>query len=122
LDIDGAARQLAENSALVSGSPFELQLSIQPLNEHLLTDKLKRRVTLAVQEKMRSGVKVHFKVSDQSGETAAARVAEQTIRNLDQAKDVIEQDRNVRDLVDIFGGEVVPDSIQPVSSNSDGNQ
>ncbi len=122
LDIDGAARQLAENSALVSGSPFELQLSIQPLNEHLLTDKLKRRLTLAVQEKMRSGVKVQFKVSDQSGETAAARVAEQTIRNLDQAKDVIKQDRNVRDLVDIFGGEVVPDSIQPVSSNSDGNQ
>ncbi len=122
LGLDGAARQLAENSAMDSGSPFELKLRILQCNEHLLTDNLKRRLTVAVQEKMGSGVKVQFRVSDQTGETAAARVAEQTIRNLDQAKDVIEQDPKVRDLVDIFGGEVVPDSIQPVNSDSDGNQ
>jgi len=35
---------------------------------------------------------------------------------------VIEHDPKVRDLVDMFGGEVVPDSIQPVSSDSNGNQ
>lgn len=122
LDLDGAARQLAENSSMESGSPFELHLRIQRSNEHLLTDKLKRRLSVAVQEKMGSGVKVRFQVSDKSGETAAARIAEEAERNLDQAKDVIEQDPKVRDLVDMFGGEVVPDSIQPVSSNSNGNQ
>ena len=122
LDLDGAARQLAENSSMESGSPFELHLRIQRSNEHLLTDKLKRRLSVAVQEKMGSGVKVQFQVSDKSGETAAARIAEEAERNLDQAKDVIEQDPKVRDLVDMFGGEVVPDSIQPVSSNSNGNQ
>jgi DNA polymerase-3 subunit gamma/tau len=122
LDLDGAARQLAENSSMESGSPFELHLRIQRSNEHLLTDKLKRRLSVAVQEKMGSGVKVRFQVSDKSGETAAARIAEEAERNLDQAKDVIEHDPKVRDLVDMFGGEVVPDSIQPVSSNSNGNQ
>jgi len=122
LDLDGAARQLAENSSMESGSPFELHLRIQRTNEHLLTDKLKRRLSVAVQEKMGSGVKVQFQVSDKSGETAAARIAEEAERNLDQAKDVIEQDPKVRDLVDMFGGEVVPDSIQPVSSDSNGNQ
>ncbi len=122
LDLDGAARQLAENSSMESGSPFELHLRIQRSNEHLLTDKLKRRLSVAVQEKMGSGVKVQFQVSDKSGETAAARIAEEAERNLDQAKDVIEHDPKVRDLVDMFGGEVVPDSIQPVSSNSNGNQ
>jgi len=71
---------------------------------------------------MGSGVKVQFQVSDKSGETAAARIAEEAERNLDEAKDVIEQDPKVRDLVDMFGGEVVPDSIQPVSSNSNGNR
>lgn len=122
LDLDGAARQLAENSSMESGSPFELHLRIQRSNEHLLTDKLKRRLSVAVQEKMGSGVKVRFQVSDKSGETAAARIAEEAERNLDQAKDMIEHDPKVRDLVDMFGGEVVPDSIQPVSSNSNGNQ
>jgi DNA polymerase-3 subunit gamma/tau len=118
LNIDGAARQLAENSALESGSPFELRLSIQRSNEHLLTDKLKRRLTLAVQEKIGGGVNVHYAVSDKTGETAAARVADEVKRNLEQAKDVIEQDPKVRDLVDIFGGEIVPESIQPGSSKA----
>jgi DNA polymerase-3 subunit gamma/tau len=122
LDIDGAARQLAENSALESSSPFELQLSIQRSNEHLLTDKLKRRLASAVQKTMGSGVNIQFTVSEKAGETAAARVAEEVRQNLDQAKDVIEQDPKVKDLVDIFGGEVVADSVQPVSSNSDRNQ
>jgi DNA polymerase-3 subunit gamma/tau len=122
LGLDGAARQLADNSSMESGSPFELHLRIQRSNEHLLTDNLKRRLSVAVQEKMGSGVKVRFQVSDTSGETAAARIAEQAERKLDQAKDVIEQDPKVRDLVDVFGGEVVPDSVRPVSSNSNGNQ
>jgi DNA polymerase-3 subunit gamma/tau len=118
LNIDGAARQLAENSALESGSPFELRLSIQRSNEHLLTDKLKRRLTLAVQEKIGGGVNVHYAVSDKTGETAAARVADEVKRNLEQAKDVIEQDPKVRDLVDVFGGEIVPESIQPGRSKA----
>jgi DNA polymerase-3 subunit gamma/tau len=122
LDLEGAARQLAENSSMESGSPFELHLRIQRSNEHLLTDKLKRRLSVAVQEKMGSGVKVQFQVSELSGETAAARIAEQAERNLDQAKDLIEQDPKVRDLVDMFGGEVVPDSVRSVSSKSNGNQ
>ena len=114
LRLDGAARQLAENSALESGSPFDLRLCIERRNEHLLTDNLKGRLVAAVQEKMGSSIRVHFRATDEAGETTAVRVAEQARKNLDEAKDAIEHDPNVRELVNMFGGEVVPDSIRPV--------
>ncbi len=113
LDLDGAARQLAENSALESSSPFDLRLSIQRSNEHLLTDKLKGRLVGVVQEKMGTGVKVHFRVTDESGETTAARVAEQAKQNLDQAREAIDNDPQVREIVDMFGAEVIPESVRP---------
>ena len=40
LGLEGAARQLADNSALESSSPFDLRLSLERRNEHLLTEKL----------------------------------------------------------------------------------
>jgi DNA polymerase-3 subunit gamma/tau len=117
LTLDGAARQLAENSAFETGSPFDLRLRIQRCNEHLLTDNLKKRLVGAVQEKMGSGVKVHFRVTDEEGETTAARAAEQAKKKLSAARESIEKDPKVRELVDLFGGEVVAGSVQPVRGN-----
>jgi len=121
LTLDGAARQLAENSAFESGSPFDLRLRIQRCNEHLLTDNLKKRLVEAVQEKMGSGVKVHFRVTDEEGETTAARAAEQAKKKLSAARESIETDPKVRELVDLFGGEVVAGSVQPVRGNHTGD-
>jgi len=121
LALDGAARQLAENSALESGSPFDLRLRIQRCNEHLLTDNLKGRLVAAVQKKMGSGVKVHFRVTDEEGETIAVRAAEQEKLKLSEAHDAIEKDPQVRELVDMFGGEVVAESVQPVRGNRTGD-
>jgi DNA polymerase-3 subunit gamma/tau len=119
LNLEGAARQLAENIALESSSPFELRLSLQRRNEHLLTDKLKGRLVASIQGRVGSDVRVHISVTDETGETTAALAAEQAQNDLDQAKNAIEQDPKVRELVDMFAGEIVPDSIQPVRKGPD---
>lgn len=116
LGLDGAARQLAENSALESSSPFDLRLILGRRNEHLLTDKLKARLVDAVQERLGSRVNVHFRIADEAGATAAAQAADQEETNLRAAHEIIDKDVEVRELVDMFGGEVVPDSIQPVAN------
>ena len=41
LSIDGAARQLAAHCALVAQSPFEIRLTLDKRNGHLLTDNLR---------------------------------------------------------------------------------
>jgi DNA polymerase-3 subunit gamma/tau len=114
LALDGAARQLAENSALESSSPFDLRLGLERCNEHLLTDKLKRRLVEAVQARIGGGVNVHFRLTDEVGATAAAKVAEQAKKKLREAHQIIDNNQEIQDLVDLFGGEVVADSIQPV--------
>ncbi len=121
LALDGAARQLAENSALESTSPFDLRLSIQRRNEHLLTDKLKGRLIVAIHEKMGSGIKVHFILREDNGDTAAGRAAGEANRSLSDARNAIESDPKVKELVDIFGAEVIPDSIRPASVDPAGD-
>jgi len=119
LALDGAARQLAENSALESNSPFDLRLSLERCNEHLLTDKLKHRLVEAVQARMGSGVNVHFRITDEVGPTAAAKAADQAKKKLRQAHEIIDNNQEIKELVDMFGGEVVADSIQPVRKETD---
>jgi DNA polymerase-3 subunit gamma/tau len=121
LALDGAARQLAENSALESSSPFDLRLGLERRNEHLLTDKLKHRLVEAVQARMGSGINVHFRLTDEVGPTAAAKVADQAKKKLRQAHEIIDNNQEIKELVDMFGGEVVADSIQPVRTETDGD-
>ena len=118
LGLEGAARQLAENSALESSSPFDLRLNLDRRNEHLLTDKLRNRLVEAVQAGIGSRVNVHFRITDEVGATAADQAADQTETNQRRAQEAIDNDREVKELIDMFGGEVVPESIQPVESES----
>jgi DNA polymerase-3 subunit gamma/tau len=115
LDLEGASRQLAENSELYASSPFELRLGVAPRNEHLLTDKVKERLVVAIRQRMGGGIKVEFKVTEEAGETAAARAAALADQKLKAAQDAIRRDPQVQELLDVFAGELVGDSVRPVS-------
>ena len=115
LDLEGAARQLAENSELYASSPFELRLGVARRNEHLLTDKLKERLVAAVRQRIGGGIKVDFKVTEEAGKTAAAQAAALADQKLKGAQDAIGRDPQVQELLDVFEGELVRDSVRPVS-------
>jgi len=114
LPLGGAVRQLAESSAMTSLSPFELHLCVHRSNEHFMTDNLKGRLVTAIQQQLGSDINVQFSVTDKSLDSIAARAAEQARLGRDQARDAIDSDPGVQQLVDVFGAEVVPDSIQSV--------
>ena len=81
--------------------------------------KLKHRLIEAVQARMGSGVNVHFRITDEVGPTAAAKAADQAKKKLRQAHEIIDNNQEIKELVDMFGGEVVADSIQPVRNETD---
>ena len=118
LSLDGAASQLAAHSALEAYSPFEVRLCLERRNEHLLTDKLKSRLTAAIQQRIGSGVGVQFSLTDKALETAAARAVDHSAQAVRKARDSIENDPDVQQLVDVLGGEVVTNSIQPIDRES----
>jgi DNA polymerase-3 subunit gamma/tau len=122
LSLDGAARELAAHSALGTYSPFEIRLSVEGRNEHLLTDKLKSRLTAAIQQRIGSGIAVQFSVTDQALETAAARAVDHSEQAMRRAQDAIENDPDVQQLVDVLGGEIVANSVQPIDCETSPGQ
>jgi len=122
LQLDGAARELAAHSALGAYSPFEIRLSVEGRNEHLLTDKLKSRLTAAIQQRIGSGIAVQFSVTDQVLETAAARAVDHSEQAMRRAQDAIENDPDVQQLVDVLGGEIVANSVQPIDCETSPGQ
>jgi DNA polymerase-3 subunit gamma/tau len=115
LTLDGAVRQLAANCALESASPFELRLVVEPRNSHLLTEQLKARLTAAVQERAGPALKVVFSLGQPPGETIADLEARNEAREQQEARDRIASDPNVRQLQELLGAEVVPESIKRVA-------
>ncbi len=115
LDMDGAARQLAANSALESATPFELRLVVLKRNAYLLTDNLRNRVVAAVQERLGPAVKVQFTLREQAAsdvDTAAGRAARSAEEEQARARAELAADPNVRQMETLFGARLVPESVR----------
>ncbi len=112
LHIDGAARQLAEHCALAAQSPFEVRLTLDKRNAHLLTENLRGKLTTAVQERLGATVKVLYSMADAAQETPAGRQARNDADELRQARERIAADSNLRQMTELFGAEVIPESIR----------
>jgi DNA polymerase-3 subunit gamma/tau len=115
LTMDGAARQLAANSALESATPFELRLAVLKRHEYLCTENLRSRVAAAVQERLGPTVKVHFALREQvaaEADTAAGRAARSAEEEQSRARAELAADPNVRQMEALFGARLVPESVR----------
>jgi len=117
LELKGAARQLADNCAMVERSDTRISLNVSRSSEHLLTEQMQKRLAEAMQGKLGAGMQVQFSVVDDEIETVATREADKSAEQLAEARDSITNDPTVRNLMDTFGAEVEPESIQPVQGS-----
>lgn len=113
LGLDAAARQLAANCALAAQSAGELRLSIESRNAHLLTDSLKVRLAAAVNASLGGEHKLKFAVDEGVSDTVAARQARSEDEQQRRAREAIAADSNVRAMGELFGAEVIADSVRP---------
>jgi DNA polymerase-3 subunit gamma/tau len=113
LGLEGAVKQLAMHTEFAAFTPFELRLHLERSNAHLLTDQLRARFTAAIQARLGNQVKVKFEVRDATAHTQAEREAQRSEEDLRKARQAIAEDPNVRDMVDLFGASVVPESVRP---------
>lgn len=115
LPLDGAARQLAMHTALVSATPQELRLRLAPEDAYLLTEQLKARLVAAIRERRGDEVMVRIDIGGATIDTPAARDEQRQDEALRRAQCSLESDPNVRDLADVFGAEVVPGSVRALT-------
>jgi DNA polymerase-3 subunit gamma/tau len=116
LDLEGAARELARHTGFVHRTPFELRLGIDRSNSHMMTEQLRNRLVGAIQARLGEKLNVRFDVRDRTEDTPAAHNERSTNQAQQQARRAIESDPNVRDLTELLGAELVPDSVKPMTS------
>jgi DNA polymerase-3 subunit gamma/tau len=116
LQVTGAARELARNAELVTmeGTRIELRVpaALSYLAEKAYQDKLKG----ALEAEVGAAISLNVTAGEVKGESAAAR--EQSERDAKRADAVraVQGDRFVREVVNLFDGSVVEQSIRPTSS------
>ena len=113
LQLKGAVRQLADNCALVEFDGSEMKLAVNKLSQHLLTEQLQGRLVDALGKGYGKKVRVQFEVLSDEIDSVASREADASSRQMQAAKDSIENDPNVRKLVDMFDAQVEEESIRP---------
>ena len=116
LPIKGIAAQLAQQSEWVGveGGTVVLKVATRGLAEGVGVERLR----VVLEQHFGVPVRLRFEIG-QTGDATAFAVAESERQARQaEAERAIMADPFVRELLDNFGGQIVPDSIRPVSSES----
>lgn len=114
LQFKGAVRQLAENCMVELHTASEMKLAIQRVNEYLLTEQLQKQLVRALQDAYGTSLRVSFNVVQGEIKTIAAEIADGSAARLESAKDSIQNDPKVQELIEMFGAKIDAESVQPL--------
>ena len=108
--------QFLQQSELLAreGRRFRLRVPIKPLAD----PQLVTRVGALLAKHFGHPVQLAVEVGSTSGTTAAAAAGRARDERQAKARESIERDPFVRELIDDFGATIVPDSIKPLEGNS----
>ena len=116
LSLDGIARQLASNCALVKATDKCWVLQIAQGHAALTSKKVEERLRAALRLHVSPTLQVDIRVSEAAGNTPALAMERASQDRLAAAQQAIQGDDNVRLLLETFNGKIVPNSIQPAES------
>ena len=116
LDLPPAARELARNCVLETAPDNRLILCLPPSLEHLLTDRVKKRVIEALELQARRPGQVSIELREGQGEAPAQVQARDESQRQQAARAAIDNDPTVQELQKRFGAQVDPESIRPVTN------
>ncbi len=114
LSIQGAARQLAANCVYAGRSGSRINLTLAAGNEHLLTDKVQRRLAKVLGDHFGQRFKLNIKIGQPGEETLAASLTREEEEKRARAAQAIASDPNINALVEAFDAEVQSETIKPV--------
>jgi DNA polymerase-3 subunit gamma/tau len=114
LDLQGAARQLASNCALLGRRGSVVWLALDPRHQHVKTQRIVDALAQALSRHFGETVRIEFQAAAPGAETPAQAGQRASMEELDSARQSLEADPVVQGLRERFGGTVVPESVRPV--------
>jgi DNA polymerase-3 subunit gamma/tau len=118
LQVTGAARELARNSALARHADGVIELAVPKAMSHLAERNYQEKLKAALEQHFGRQIVLKVTPGEAAAATAAAIEAEdRELRRADAAR-AVQGDRFVKDLVDMFDAKVVGSSVR---ANGDKN-
>ena len=114
LSLGGVLNQLAMNCALQEKSANKIVLLLDPACENLLTRDRQDRLREELEKQLATSLQLEITAGQASNETPAQKQARLAEERRAAAEVAIQSDTNVQKIVDAFGAQINPDTIQPV--------
>jgi DNA polymerase-3 subunit gamma/tau len=113
LNLQGMVRQLAAHCALVGKQGNRVQLQLDAAGEHFKTASQEEKLTQALSQYFGEPVRLEFSIETANIDTPARQQKAASEERMQNARNAIESDPNVRAMRDIFGATIQPESIRP---------
>jgi DNA polymerase III subunit gamma/tau len=113
LDVSGATRQLAANSALIEHKGNGLQLGLDARSAALNTPANRERLIQALGKYLGGPVKLDFVDGAPAIETPTQNVERRSAETLEAARRSLAEDPAVREMQTRFGATLHPESVRP---------
>jgi DNA polymerase-3 subunit gamma/tau len=113
MNLQGMVRALAVHCALTSRQGNKVLLSLDREGEHFRTAALEEKLTQALSTYYGEPVRLEITVAAEAMDTPARQAKAAAEDRLQNARDSIDTDPNIRAMRDVFGATVQPDSIRP---------
>lgn len=118
LALSGVSRQLASNCAYIRRDSKTIHLSLDGRSESYLTRSRQTAIADALSQYFGEELRVDISIGAVEVETPVQKEARQESEAIDDARAGLEADPNVKALKDMFGAELVVDSVEPITNNS----
>ena len=114
MNLEGLPRQLAANCVLSSRTENKIDLILSAGHASLYNKKVEQRLQEALRTLLAKSVILEIHVGEVAVETPAIQEQRIAENKLDEARQSIANDVNVRALQERFDARVIPDSVRPI--------
>jgi len=114
LDIGGIDKQVANQCVLVQVTDNNIELALAPASAPLHNKEREARIQQSVKKLLGLDIFLTIHMKEVEGETPSAREQRIGHEKIASAEAIIDDDENVKSLLEAFDGYVQPDSVQPV--------
>ena len=112
LPLRGMGRELAQNCVLLERTDALVRLALDKSKAHLLTERLRGGLEKALGDYYGAPLKLKVEVSDQAGDSPAARQAEAAASRESELRTRLDDDPHVNALRQTFGAELMPGTLR----------
>lgn len=113
LNLNGVLNQLAMNCSLIKREEQRFLLVVDPTYQNLLTKERQDKLNEALNELFNKKMTVEIEVKQAEKETPAMQEKRKEQERLDVAQQALEDDANVKKILDTFQAQINTESIQP---------